>query len=203
MPDIKWRDRIIGLDRVDPRSLTAHPDNVRVHPAEQMKALEQLIGDVGQIAPIIASKSTGRVLNGHARLQLALDQERSSLEVLWVDVDEVDELAVLASFDAVAAMRDVKREEWAGLLRSASVRKERPWLQGVGGKLSVDAVQRGMKPLPKQRKRRKPEDKVRPTLWYVYVPRGQTPDVLDWLGEHVKQIDGVTIDALEEVQDGE
>lgn len=117
-----WADRIVGREAVDPRSIEPHPDNWREHPGEQLETLARVIDDVGQIAPLIVSKRTRRVLNGHARLRLAIEQGLNSVEVVWVDVEEADELAVLASFDAVAQMRDVRQDRLRSLLQSERVR---------------------------------------------------------------------------------
>ena len=99
------KSRIVGSDVVDARELTPHPDNWRTHPVEQLLALETAIERVGWVDEVIVSKRTGRVLNGHARVAIALREGSDHLvPVSYVDLDENEELEVLATFDALTSM---------------------------------------------------------------------------------------------------
>ena len=112
-----WLDRIVSFEHVPPSTLRPHPENWREHPDEQLAMIKRSIDDLGQIMPLICSKRTGHVLNGHGRLQVALDQGVELVAVAWVDVDEEGELSVLASFDSVARMRTVREDRLAGSAR--------------------------------------------------------------------------------------
>lgn len=103
-PKSRWRDRIVGTDRVDPRTLVAHDRNWRTHPDAQLKALAGAIGRIGFIRSITVNRRTGRILDGHARVRLALDTRQARVPVEYVDLSEQEELEALVTLDPIAAM---------------------------------------------------------------------------------------------------
>ncbi len=54
-----WQNRIVGLDPVDPKTLTANDRNGRIHTPEQTRALAGAIGDV--IRSVTVNQRTGRI----------------------------------------------------------------------------------------------------------------------------------------------
>jgi len=53
------------------------------------------------------SENSGRVLNGHARLELALETGQARVGVTFVDVTEEEEAWILATYDAIGRMAGV------------------------------------------------------------------------------------------------
>ena len=84
--------------------LLANPLNWRVHPKEQVDALEGLLQQVGWVQRVIVNKRTGHVVDGHARVALALRRAEPSLPVLYVDLSEDEERLVLAAIDPIGGM---------------------------------------------------------------------------------------------------
>lgn len=114
-----WRSRIVGRDDVAPTLLAAHPLNYRKHPKQQRGAVAQVLSDVGWVQEVIVSKRTGRVLDGHLRLELALEREEPTIPVKFVDLDEEEEARVLLSFDALGGMAQVDNGALDSLIAAA------------------------------------------------------------------------------------
>lgn len=100
----EWKSRIVGEDDVDPEELLANPMNWRVHPKHQQKALEDMLNEVGWVQRVIVNQQTGHVVDGHARVTLALRREEPTIPVLYVDLSLEEEKKVLATLDPIGAM---------------------------------------------------------------------------------------------------
>lgn len=87
----EWKSRIVGEDDVDPEELLANPMNWRVHPKHQQKALEDMLNEVGWVQRVIVNQQTGHVVDGHARVTLALRREEPTIPVLYVDLSLEEE----------------------------------------------------------------------------------------------------------------
>ena len=99
-----FRSRIVGEGDEAPDQLLANPLNWRVHPKEQVDALEGLLKQVGWVQRVIVNKRTGHVVDGHARVALALRRSEATLPVLYVDLSEDEERLVLAAIDPIGGM---------------------------------------------------------------------------------------------------
>lgn len=96
----------------------AHELNARRHPGQQREALRSSLNAVGWIAPVIVSKRTGKLLDGHARIEEALTKDESALvPFVSVDVDEAEEALILGTFDPITNQATYDREALDGLLR--------------------------------------------------------------------------------------
>jgi len=99
-----WRNRIVGEGDEDPEQLLANPDNWRVHPKAQQEPLGEILGEVGWVTRIIVNKTTGHVVDGHLRVQLALRRGEKSVPVTYVELTEDEEMLILATLDPISAM---------------------------------------------------------------------------------------------------
>lgn len=100
------RDRLIIVWR-DPSSLSPHPRNHRMHPKAQRELLRGALSDEGWIDPVILNRRTGRILDGHARVEEAIDQGVDEVPVIELDVDEVEECKILARHDRIGALAEL------------------------------------------------------------------------------------------------
>src|SRR5215212_1982697 len=96
-----WQNRIVGHEAVDPLTLRAHAKNIRTHASAQRRLLESALDELGHVGAIVVSQRTRRVLNGHLRVELAIGRDEPTIPVTWIDVDEAEELVVLAFFDQI------------------------------------------------------------------------------------------------------
>lgn len=99
-----FRSRIVGEGQEAPDQLLANPRNWRVHPKEQVEALDGLLSQVGWVQRVIVNRTTGHVVDGHARVALALKREEPTVPVLYVELTEAEEALVLAALDPIAGM---------------------------------------------------------------------------------------------------
>lgn len=99
-----FQSRIVGHDDVDPEQLVANPKNWRIHPRGQQDALEGALSEVGWVQGIVVNRRTGYVVDGHARVTLALRNGDATVPVTYVDLSEEEEALVLATLDPIGAM---------------------------------------------------------------------------------------------------
>src|SRR4029453_6975894 len=107
-PLLPWRNRIVGHADVPPEELVPNPRNWRTHPEEQGRALSGALAEVGWVAEVIVNRTTGRVVDGHLRIDLALARQELSVPVTYVELSEDEERVVLATLDPIGAMADAE-----------------------------------------------------------------------------------------------
>lgn len=95
------------LEWRDPTTLNAHPGNWKDHPPEQRAALLASITRHGWLKTILYNDYTGRVLNGEARLLVALEQGLPLVPVWAISATEDEERAILLEFDQTGYLREV------------------------------------------------------------------------------------------------
>lgn len=119
MPETdRWRDRIVRTaDDVDPASLAVNPDNWRIHPTYQKDALAAMIEAVGWIDRLIVSERSGRLVDGHARRELAIEHGWR-VPVAYVDLAPEEEAAALVAVDLVRGAAGTDRTKAAELFDS-------------------------------------------------------------------------------------
>ena len=120
----EWKNRIVGEDMVDPGQLLANPMNWRVHPKAQQKALTGILKEVGWVQRVIVNVNTGHVVDGHARVSLALKQNATQVPVLYVDLSEAEERLVLATLDPISAMATSDKDLLTSLLADIKTNDE-------------------------------------------------------------------------------
>lgn len=111
-----WRSRIVGHADVPPAELVPNPRNWRTHPAEQQQALSGALSEVGWVAQVLVNRTTGHVVDGHLRVELAMNRGEPTVPVVYVELSEAEEGLVLASLDPLAAMASAEKDALAALL---------------------------------------------------------------------------------------
>ncbi len=111
-----WRNRIVGHADVPPVELVPNPRNWRSHPQEQQRALAGALAEVGWVAEVLVNRTTGNVVDGHLRMELALERDEPTVPVTYVELTDDEERLVLASLDPLAAMATAEGEQLAALL---------------------------------------------------------------------------------------
>ena len=124
-----WANRITGHADVAPDQLLANPDNWRKHPTFQRKALAGVLREVGLVQSVIVNQRTGRLVDGHLRVELAMEQGQATVPVVYVDLSEADERKILATIDPVAALAETDGQALAAIL--ANVTTEDDGLQAL------------------------------------------------------------------------
>ncbi len=146
-PQIDWKNRITQYGEQPANQFLAHELNARRHPARQRDALRGSLDAVGWVAPVIVSARSGKILDGHARVEEALSKnEHSPVPFVEVDVSENEERTILATFDPITGLATYEREALDALLRevdtgeaalqemlSELAEREGLYLDGAGG----------------------------------------------------------------------
>jgi hypothetical protein len=121
LPEQTWQNRIVSYGEQPANQFLAHELNARRHPGKQRDALRGSLNAVGWVAPVIVSAQTGKILDGHARVEEALSEDEHSLvPFVEVDVSENEERTILASFDPITGLATYDREALDALLREVS-----------------------------------------------------------------------------------
>lgn len=115
-----WQNRITHYGEEAPDQLLANPRNFRTHPAAQTDALAGVLSEVGVVQNVIVNARTGFVVDGHARIALALRTGQPTIPITYVDLSEDEEAVILATLDPLAAMAGTDAAKLDDLLRDVS-----------------------------------------------------------------------------------
>jgi len=131
----KWQSRIVGTGTEDPLQLVANPRNWRIHPKGQQKALASVLDEVGWVQQVLVNKTTGNVVDGHLRVELAISKNEAEVPVLYVELTEQEEGLILASLDPIGSMAAADEDKMRELLAETAVADDelRALLEDLGG----------------------------------------------------------------------
>jgi hypothetical protein len=116
-----WQNRIVGHGDEPPEQLLANPANWRLHPPAQRNALRGSLDTVGWVATVLVNRTTGHVVDGHARIEEALSRHEPTVPVTYVELSENEEALVLATLDPIGAMATTDEAKLNELLAEISV----------------------------------------------------------------------------------
>ena len=105
-----WRNRIVGTGEEAPDQLLANPRNWRLHPRNQQAALAGSLDAVGWVHQVMVNRQTGFVVDGHARVALAISRNEPSVPVLYVDLSPDEEALVLDARAEVFEMARLQKD---------------------------------------------------------------------------------------------
>ena len=103
---MSWNTRIVGSDMVDPSILCPNPKNWRRHPKHQQEAMTNVFNEIGWIQEIIVNKTTGNIIDGHMRAELAVKNKEKLVPVKYVELSEEEERQALITYDPLSALAD-------------------------------------------------------------------------------------------------
>ena len=148
-----WRSRITGSGTLKVAEAKPHALNFRNHPPTQSQALAASLDSVGWVQQVVVNTTTGNLLDGHLRWELARQRGEVELPCLFVELSADEERFVLASLDPIAAMAQADRAKLQELLTSlqsedeqvrglleAIARQERIELPSAAGLVDPDEV---------------------------------------------------------------
>lgn len=117
-PASSWRNRITRTGEMPAGEFLANVRNWRTHPKAQREALRGVLSEVGWVTGVIINKTTGAVVDGHARIEEALKLgEQTPVPFIEVELSEDEEAKILASLDPISAMATADKEQLDKLLR--------------------------------------------------------------------------------------
>lgn len=182
-----WRSRIVDHADVDPRTLAPNDKNWRKHPDRQRSALRGSLDEVGWVSSIMVNRRTGRMIDGHARVEEALRKGETAVPVDYVDLSEEEEKLVLATLDPIGALAEADNDKLEELLGDITSDGEHTGLLASvfddaddDSDLSVEEIDTST---------------VQDEFWVsVRGPLPAQPDALDRLKEALEGLPGVTVD---------
>src|SRR5262249_14410701 len=101
----------------DPEKLLAHPKNWRSHGAAQASAVEGLLEEVGWVNNVIVNRRSGRLIDGHLRVELAKRRKEEKIPVVYVDLSDKEEELVLATLDPLGDLAGIDKARLETLLK--------------------------------------------------------------------------------------
>jgi hypothetical protein len=121
-----------------PRILLANPSNWRIHPGHQQDVVTALLERVGWVREVLVNTTTGHVVDGHLRVQLALRRNETSIPVSYVELTVEEEREVLAALDPAAGLAAADASQLRALLQDV-VPTSAPALDEMFRQLAADA----------------------------------------------------------------
>lgn len=115
-PTSGWQNRIVGSGTENPDQLLAHDKNWRVHPKSQQNAMAAVFERVGWVQSVIVNQRTGKLVDGHMRVAMALSNHEPTIPVVYVDLSPEEEDVVLATLDPLGDLAATDRAQLAELL---------------------------------------------------------------------------------------
>ena len=101
-----WENAVMGHGYEDPETLLPHPLNPRTHPDEQGEAVEASIDALGWVKSVVFNRTTGRLLDGHLRVEKARERGEK-VPVEYIELSEEQERLALALLDVHRVSRVV------------------------------------------------------------------------------------------------
>lgn len=113
-----WKSRILGTGIENPAELLPNPHNWRTHAERQKYAVRGVLNEVGWVQSVTVNKRTGRLVDGHLRVALAIEQGATEIPVSYIDLSEEEEMLVLATLDPLTEMAGIDPEALAYVLEN-------------------------------------------------------------------------------------
>lgn len=124
----------LRLEWRSPEELADNPANWRRHPTSQMRAVSDLVGEVGWAGAVLFNEKTGRLLDGHLRKGIA-QKRGEKVPVLVGSWSPAQEAKILATLDPVGAMADADGDALRAL--AGSIKTDSEVLQQLLGQMAA------------------------------------------------------------------
>lgn len=132
-----WANSIVRYGEEAPDQLLAFPLNPKIHPQAQQQALAGALGELGWLMPVVCNETTGHILDGHARVGLAISRGEPRVPVAYVRLSPEQEALAVATIDPIGALAGTDRDVLAQLL--ADVQSGEIGLRALLDDLAVQA----------------------------------------------------------------
>jgi hypothetical protein len=122
-PDpVIWQNRITRYGEAAPGELLANEKNWRTHPQAQQDALEGALRTVGVVQNIIVNERSGKLLDGHLRVEMAIRSGQPTVPITFVDLSDEEEALILATIDPVTGLAGTNQELLDSLITDIRLR---------------------------------------------------------------------------------
>lgn len=182
------KNRIVGHGEEPPDQLLANPFNFRRHPGAQRDALRGSMVEIGWVKTVIVNRTTGHVVDGHARIEEAMRAGLASIPVTYVELSEAEEKLALAVLDPISEMATHDDEALRALL--GEVATEEQALQAL-----LDEIETKPRPMAQAKVEEVEFSAVDDQFWLMV--RGPLPKqmgALEKLRAALEEIPGVEVE---------
>lgn len=118
------QSRIVSAKKINPRELVANDKNWRTHPPKQRRLMGDVLGELGFLQHVVVNKTTGRIIDGHMRVELAIEAGAKTVPVAFVELTEAEELKALATFDPIGDLAGIDRDQLNAVLSICETESE-------------------------------------------------------------------------------
>jgi hypothetical protein len=115
-----WQSKVVRHADVAPGDLLNHPDNVTIHTVEQQADMERMFKRIGWAASVLVSEATGRIIDGHMRVAVALNAGEPTVPVDYVALTEDEERKALLYLKRMPSLAGLDRVNLAEVLDKIS-----------------------------------------------------------------------------------
>jgi len=122
-------EHTLKIKRVPIESLHLDPANARVHPDENLDAIEGSLRRFGQAEPLVVQAKTGRVVGGNGRLAVMKKLGWTECDVVELDIDDLTATGLGIALNRSAETASWDEETLGRLLRELQTEDA---LSGVG-----------------------------------------------------------------------
>jgi DNA modification methylase len=119
-----WRNRIVGNEDVDPKTINLNPSNYRDHPEYQRAVMSGILDEIGWIQTVVVNKNTNNIIDGHLRVEIAIENGDETVPVTYVDLDEEEERKALITFNPVAQLARENKKKLEKTLQNLDIKNE-------------------------------------------------------------------------------
>lgn len=121
----EWKNGILRYDPEFPiEQLLPNPKNYRIHTGRQADATLGSIEQLGKIKPVFWNQRSGLLVDGHLRVELALQAGQASFPTIVLDLDPDEERLALADLDLLASSAGADGAAYRDLLIDLPVTNE-------------------------------------------------------------------------------
>lgn len=150
LPDNPWRNRIISSGVKPASDFLAHELNWKIHPKNQQDGISGSLESVGWFKSVVESARSGKLLDGHARIMLALQKgDETPVPYEIVDVTEEEEAIILATLDPLASLAVADKEKLDALLREMPAAMDTRLQEMLTGLADIHGLYKTGNPLEK------------------------------------------------------
>jgi ParB-like chromosome segregation protein Spo0J len=115
-----WESRIVRHADVAPGDLLSHPDNIKIHTDEQEADMVALLDRVGWAAAVLVSEKTGRIIDGHMRVNVAVRSGAATVPVDYVRLTDEEERKALLYLTRLPQFAQLDRVNLADVIDRVS-----------------------------------------------------------------------------------
>lgn len=118
----KWKNRIVYSGEKRACEFVFNPENWRMHPQIQRDAINEIFAKIGWVQGVIESEHSGRLIDGHARIEEALKIDpEMMIPFVTVDLTEEEEREMLLLLDPIGNLAVTNTQKFSALMELVDV----------------------------------------------------------------------------------